>query len=123
MSVKLAFDRSLVIGESAIDCLSYEVLFPGNRYASIAGGLNPDQPTLIAAACRDMPTGSEIVCITHPDADGGRYAETIRQCSPRPSGFTGLMTSKIGMTSYGRETCILFLLPSFRKKCVRQGRW
>jgi hypothetical protein len=47
VSVKLTFDLSLVIGESAIDCLSYEVLFPGNRYASIVGGLNPDQPTFI----------------------------------------------------------------------------
>jgi len=37
-------DRRLVIGESAIDCISYEVLFPGGRYASIAGGLNPKQP-------------------------------------------------------------------------------
>ena len=33
-------DRRLVIGESAIDCISYEVLFPRGRYASIAGGLN-----------------------------------------------------------------------------------
>jgi hypothetical protein len=85
MSAKLLSDRCLVVGESAIDCLSYEALFPGNRYASLAGGLNPDQPALIAAACRDMPAvDSQVICITHGDAEGERYAEAIRQCSPLP---------------------------------------
>jgi hypothetical protein len=85
MSAKLLCDRCLVVGESAIDCLSYEALFPGNRYASLAGGLNPDQPALIAAACRDMPAAdSQVICITHGDAEGERYAEAIRQCSPLP---------------------------------------
>jgi Toprim-like/Protein of unknown function (DUF3991) len=72
-------DRCLVIGESAIDCISYEVLFPGGRYASIAGGLNPKQPDLISQACKAMPVGSEVVSVTHGDAEGERYAEVIRE--------------------------------------------
>jgi hypothetical protein len=51
----------VVIGESAIDCISYEVLFSGGRYASIAGGLNPKQPELILQVCKAMPAGSEVV--------------------------------------------------------------
>ena len=72
-------DRRLVIGESALDCISYEVLFPCGRYASIAGGLNPKQPDLILQACEAMPAGSEVVSITHGDAEGERYAEVIRE--------------------------------------------
>src|SRR3984957_1073589 len=72
-------DRRLVIGESAIDCISYEVLFPGGRYASIAGGLNPKQPDLILQACKSMAADSEVVSVTHGDAEGERYAEVIRE--------------------------------------------
>ena len=72
-------DRRLVIGESAIDCISYEVLFPGGRYASIAGGLNPKQPDLILQACKAMAAGSEVISVTHSDPEGERYAEVIRE--------------------------------------------
>jgi hypothetical protein len=74
-------DRRLVIGESAIDCLSHACLFPAQdtRYASIAGGLNPKQPGLILAACKALPAGSEVVSITHSDADGERYAAVIAE--------------------------------------------
>ena len=51
-------DRGLVVGESAIDCISHAALFPATSgYASIAGGLNPVQPLLIAKACRELPAG------------------------------------------------------------------
>ena len=79
MSNAFPEDRCLVIGESAIDCISYEVLFPGGRYASIAGGLNPKQPDLILQACKAMAAGSEVVSVTHGDAEGERYAEVIQR--------------------------------------------
>jgi hypothetical protein len=77
-------DRAFVIGESAIDGFSYAALFPAllARYASIAGGLNPRQPDLIARALKRMPQGSEIVCITHRDNDGDRYAVVIESVAP-----------------------------------------
>jgi len=74
-----------VIGESAIDCISYETLFPGGRYASIAGGLNPKQPELILLACKAMPIGAEVVSVTHADADGERYAVVIREIADAAS--------------------------------------
>lgn len=82
-SVGLAGDSRLVIGEGTIDCLSHAVLFPSKetRYASFAGGLSELQEALIKEECRRMPGGSEIVCITHPDPDGERYAEVIREAA------------------------------------------
>jgi hypothetical protein len=73
-------DRCLVVGESAIDCISHAALFPddGTRYASIAGGLNPVQPALIAGACVGM---AEVVSITHADAEGERYAAVIKEAA------------------------------------------
>ena len=72
-------DKRLVIGESAIDCLSYFTLFPtcDARYASIAGGLNPEQPTLIAKACEKLA----VTCITHSDKDGEHFASVIREAA------------------------------------------
>ncbi len=77
-------DRAFVIGESAIDGLSYAALHRDcpARYASIAGSLAPRQPDLIARALKRMPVGSEIICITHRDNDGDRYASVIESVSP-----------------------------------------
>lgn len=79
LSAQFPSDRKLVVGESAIDCLSYQAVFKEakTRYASLAGGLNPEQPALLARLCQAMPPGSEVVGITHPDPDGERYAEAI----------------------------------------------
>jgi hypothetical protein len=75
-------DRALIIGESAIDCISYACLFPSPaRYASIAGGMSEKQPALIATAVAALPVGAEVVCVTHNDPDGDRYAEAIREVS------------------------------------------
>jgi hypothetical protein len=68
-----------LLGESTIDCISNEVLFPGGRYASIAGGMNPKQPELILQACKAMPEGSGVVSVTHSDPEGERCAEVIRE--------------------------------------------
>lgn len=80
-------DRRLVIGESAIDCISHAALFPcaHARYASIAGGLNPKQPGLILCACKAMSAGSEVVTITHDDFDGERYASIIKEMAVQVS--------------------------------------
>ena len=76
-------DNRLVISESAIDSLSFAVLFPDpddrTRYASIGGKLNPEQPELIRAAIGDMPPKSRIVSAMDADAEGGKLAEVVRQ--------------------------------------------
>jgi hypothetical protein len=73
-------DSCLVFCESAIDALSYAVLFPDNhtRYASIGGKPNPGQPELIRASVARMPSGSEIIAAMDADADGAKLAEVIR---------------------------------------------
>ncbi len=81
LSNKVDSDRRLVIGESAIDCVSYAVLFAPAIYASFAGGMSEDQKVLISKTCRELPEGSEVVCITHPDKDGDAYAAVIAECA------------------------------------------
>lgn len=82
LSNQLPGDRRLVIGESAIDCISHHAVFTDEytRYASIAGGLNPIQPDLILKQCDSLLPSAEVVAITHADVDGDRYAAVIRQC-------------------------------------------
>ena len=72
-------DKILVIGEGAIDCISYEAMHTGHRYASFAGGMSEKQHELIRLACKEMSPGAGVICITHPDADGKRYAEAIEK--------------------------------------------
>jgi len=65
-------DNSMVFCESAIDALSYAVLFPDDqaRYASIGGKTNPLQQELIRAAAARMRAGSEIVAAMDADQAG-----------------------------------------------------
>jgi hypothetical protein len=81
LSREEAFDNCLVFCESAIDALSYAVLFPDDRtrYASIGGKPNPVQPKLIGAAVKRMPKYSKIVAAMDADADGGKLAEVVRE--------------------------------------------
>ena len=74
-------DNRLVVTESAIDSLSYAVLFADNRarYASIGGKPNPQQPELIRAAVARMPVGSEIIAAMDADADGAALAAMVRK--------------------------------------------
>jgi hypothetical protein len=74
-------DRRLVICESAIDSLSFAVLFPDGyaRYASIGGKPNPVQPDLIQAQMAVLPEGSEVVAAMDADEAGRRLAEVIRK--------------------------------------------
>jgi hypothetical protein len=74
-------DDRLVFCESAIDVLSYAVLFPGDqtRYASIGGHLSPRQRELIRTAAAGMPMDAKIIAATDADAPGGKLADDIRE--------------------------------------------
>jgi hypothetical protein len=74
-------DRRLVLCESAIDALSFAVLFPDNRtrYASVGGKPNPQQPEEIRAAAARMPVNSEIVSAMDSDADGAKLTDVARK--------------------------------------------
>jgi len=74
-------DRRLVICESAIDALSFAVLFPDGhaRYASIGGKLNPTQPDLIRAQITLLPQGGEIIAAMDSDDAGGQLARAIQK--------------------------------------------
>jgi hypothetical protein len=74
-------DKTLVFCESAIDALSYAVLFPDDhtRYASIGGKLNREQPGLIKSAISRMPQQARIVAAMDADEDGARLAEEVHK--------------------------------------------
>jgi hypothetical protein len=74
-------DDCLVFCESAVDALSYAVLFPDDHtcYASIGGKPNPVQSELIRAAAARMRAGSEITAAMDADADGRKLAEVVRK--------------------------------------------
>ena len=77
-------DRALVFGESAIDVLSYHVLFPDDftRYMSTGGAMNPQQPALIRAAMEKMPNNSFIILAFDKDDGGEKLAEEIKLLVP-----------------------------------------
>lgn len=74
-------DRHLVVCESAIDAISFSLLFPDGyaRYASIGGKTSPIQPALMQAQMKLMPEGAEIVAATDADDAGRQLAEVIRR--------------------------------------------
>jgi hypothetical protein len=73
-------DNRLVFTESAIDGLSYAVLFPDDRtrYGSIGGQVNPLQPELLRSATAAMPPDSTIVAAMDADAQGAKLADIVR---------------------------------------------
>jgi hypothetical protein len=74
-------DKVLIFCESAIDALSYAVLFPDERtrYASIGGQISPQQSELMRAAAAGMPPTAKIVAATDADAQGAKLADSIRE--------------------------------------------
>lgn len=74
-------DDCLVICESAIDALSYAVLFPEerSRYGSFAGQISPAQREWIRATAARMPLKSKIVAATDADREGAKLAQAIRE--------------------------------------------
>jgi len=81
LSREFSDDGRLVFFESAIDALSYHVLFRDEytRYASIAGKPSPKQPELIRAAIARMPAGSAIIAAMDNDDDGRKLADIVRK--------------------------------------------
>jgi hypothetical protein len=74
-------DNRLAFCESAIDALSYAVLFPDDRtrYASLGGQLSPQQCELMRAGAAGMPTNAKIIAATDADEPGGKLADNIRE--------------------------------------------
>jgi hypothetical protein len=74
-------DNKIVFCESAIDALSYAVLFPHDRtrYGSIGGKPNPIQPGLIVESIVSMPRDSVIVAAMDADEDGRSLVGAVRQ--------------------------------------------
>jgi len=73
-------DNKLVIGEAAIDVLSFAALHPdlNTRYVSTGGALNDDvQPQLLKRAAAKMPPGSEIILAMDHDGAGEALAGQI----------------------------------------------
>ena len=83
-------DRRLIICESAIDAISFAVLFPDGfaRYASTAGKLNGSQPDLIRAQIARLPRGGEVIAATDADEAGEQLAEAIRRAFDDAQGVT-----------------------------------
>jgi len=81
LSQEFPDDNRLILSESAIDALSFAVIFPDDRtrYASIGGKPSPQQPELIRAAAARMPADSEIVAAMDADADGAKLADVVRK--------------------------------------------
>ena len=76
---KKEHDRRLIVAETAIDALSHASLFPDpqTRYVSVAGQMNPQQPGLLHAAFRRLPTGSDIVLAVDHDQGGDGLIDAI----------------------------------------------
>ncbi len=74
-------DDCMVFCESAIDALSYAVLFPDDHtsYASIGGKPNGVQPELIRAAAARMRASSEITAAMDADSGGQQLVEVVRK--------------------------------------------
>jgi hypothetical protein len=75
-----AEDNVLALFESAIDGMSYSILFrdPQTRYVSTAGEVSGAQQELIGAAIERMPIGSEIVSAMDADPGGREHTKRIR---------------------------------------------
>ena len=78
-----AEDRCLVLGESAIDALSYAALCPDaedrTRYASLAGKPSVKQSELLQATVGKMPEGAEIIAAFDADPGGRMLVQAVRQ--------------------------------------------
>lgn len=77
-------DESLVLVESAIDALSFHILFgwENARYMSTGGALNPQQPELLRGAMEKLPQGAAVVLGFDLDDAGESMAEEVRQFAP-----------------------------------------
>jgi len=91
-------DNKLVIGEAAIDVLSFAALHPDlhTRYMSTGGALNEDvQPELIKRAAAKMPEGAEIILAMDNDEAGERLAEQIKALLSPVVGEEGIISAQV----------------------------
>jgi hypothetical protein len=81
LSNEFPTDKRIVFTESAIESLSFAVLFPSNqdRFASVGGSPNSQQPELIRSAVARMPIDGEVVAAMNADADGRKLSEIVRR--------------------------------------------
>lgn len=80
-----AYDRRLVLVESAIDALSYHQLTPSTdtRYISIGGQPSADGRQLIARSITKMPGDATVVLAFDRDAGGDKLAAMVEALVPR----------------------------------------
>jgi hypothetical protein len=73
-------DDALVIGEAAIDLLSFAALYPSetSRYVSTGGAVSPTGLELIAKAAAKLPKGSQIILAVDHDKAGEKLADEIK---------------------------------------------
>jgi hypothetical protein len=79
-------DQNLIVAESAIECLSYALLFPGSddrRFASVAGAISQKQEALIAALVQRLEIGAVITAAMNADEAGQRFCVQVRTCVER----------------------------------------
>ncbi len=77
-------DGRLVLVESAIDALSFHVLFGDQhtRYMSTGGELNPQQPLLIRGAMEKLHPSAEVVLAFDDDEGGDKITQEIEVVAP-----------------------------------------
>jgi len=84
-SQALTTDRQLVLTESAIDAISYQVLHPDelwSRYMSTGGELSPKQPALLRAAMEKLPAGALVLLAFDNDEGGEKIAAEVKAIAP-----------------------------------------
>ncbi len=102
-------DRRLVLVESAIDAMSFHVLFGDQhtRYMSTGGELNPQQPTLLRGAMEKLHPSADIVLGFDDDEGGEKIAKEVEVAAPadrklrrvKPEGgkdWNEILTTKLG---------------------------
>ena len=77
-------DNRLVLVESAIDGLSFHVLFGDQftRYMSTGGELNPQQPTLLRGAMEKLHPSAVVVMAFDDDEGGEKLVKEIEAVAP-----------------------------------------
>lgn len=83
-SVAKPSDQSLVLVESAIDALSFHILFgwENARYMSTGGALSPHQPELLRGAMEKLPETAGVILGFDLDDAGENLADEVRQFAP-----------------------------------------
>lgn len=103
-------DGRLVLVESAIDAMSFHVLYGDlfTRYMSTGGELNPQQPLLLRGAMEKLHPSAVVVLGFDDDEGGEKIAKEVKAVAPagrtllrmKPEGgkdWNKLLTNKLGL--------------------------